>query len=388
MNGVRHSRTDQHFLTWHRERRENATDRIRELMSARGLRGVVLTKPGTVSWASGAMNPPIDRTAAEDTVWMAIGPESTTVVTTGVERERIRAELLPPGVGLVDAPWWKPEAMVAAAAGALDLHASEIAADGHPGFGVDLEHELSAIRLALSSAEQAELRSLGADAAAAVENALKDWRPGVTDTDIAADIVRSVEAVGGDAPVVLVGADDRIGRFRHPVALGVETEEIVMAVLVARRHGLHVALTRYVAVGDTPALDADLDLVRQVHRSALDSARPGNTFGELYGALDRAYRDAGHEDAWEAHYQGGPIGYGQREFEIAPCQSDSPWWSVPITAGTALAINPSLPGGAKDEDTFLVTEDGLELITTTDDWPVADDFSPQRPAILRYGGGA
>ena len=48
---------------------------------------------------------------------------------------------------------------------------------------------------------------------------------------------------------------------------------------------------------------------------------------------------------------------------------DSPWWSVPIAAGTAIAINPSLPGGAKDEDTFLVTDDGLELITTTDDWP-------------------
>lgn len=357
-------------------------------MRARGLGGVVLTKPGTVSWASGAMNPPIDRTAAQDTVWLVIAPESITVVTTGVERDRIRAELLPPDVGLVDAPWWDPEALVSAAAQALDLPTSEIAADGHPSFGVDLDHELAAIRLTLSSAEQAELRSLGFDAAAAVENALKDWRPGAIDTDIAAEIVRGVEAVGGDAPVVLVGADDRIGRFRHPVALGVETTEMVMAVLVARRHGLHVALTRYVAATDTPVLDADLDLVRQIHRSALESATPGNTFGEFYEALDEAYRVAGHEDAWEGHYQGGPIGYGQREFELAPCQSDSPWWSLPITAGTALAINPSLPGGAKDEDTFLVTEDGLELITTTDDWPAADDFSPQRPAILRYGGGA
>src|ERR1700722_5089714 len=119
MNGVRHSRTDQRLLTWHRERRDNATDRIRQLMSARGLGGVVLTKPGTVSWASGAMNPPIDRTAGEDTVWVALGPASATVVTTGVERDRIRAELLPPGVGLVDAPWWNPEAMVTAAAHAL-----------------------------------------------------------------------------------------------------------------------------------------------------------------------------------------------------------------------------------------------------------------------------
>ncbi len=79
-------------------------------------------------------------------------------------------------------------------------------------------------------------------------------------------------------------------------------------------------------------------------------------------------------NAWEGHYQGGPIGYGQREFEIAPCQTDSR-----LVVGSHLfryrdlAFNPSLPGGAKDEDTFLVTADGIELITTTHDWPAADD---------------
>jgi antitoxin VapB len=159
-----------------------------------------------------------------------------------------------------------------------------------------------------------------------------------------------------------------------------------MAVLVARRHGLHVALTRYVACGPTPQLDADLEVVQQIHRAALESARPGATYGGLYADLDLAYGEAGREHAWAGHYQGGPIGYGQREFEIAPCQTDSPWWSVQIVEGTALALNPSLPGGAKDEDTFLVTEGGLELLTTTQNWPLADAGNPPRPGVLRYGG--
>jgi Xaa-Pro dipeptidase len=366
----------------------SAIDRIRGVMRARRLEGVVLTRPGPVSWASGAINPPIDRTAAQDTVWFAVGRDAVSVITTEVEYDRIRAELLPSGAALVSVPWWDPEALVTAAVDALRVPAAQIGSDGHPGFGVDIDHELAAVRLTLSHAEQAELRELGADAAAAVETALRRWRPGVLDTDVAADIVHHVEAVGGDAPVVLVGADERIGRFRHPVALGTETSAMVMAVLVARRHGLHVALTRYVAADPTPELDRDLAIVRQIHRRALESARPGRTFGDLYMGLDEAYRMAGHPNAWEGHYQGGPIGYGQREFEIAPCQTDSPWWSVPITAGTALAINPSLPGGAKDEDTFLVTDDGVELITTTHDWPAADDLNPQRPAILRFGGAA
>jgi antitoxin VapB len=374
------------FASWHQGRRQSATERIRALMRERGLGGVVLTRPGTVSWASGAMNPPIDRTASEDTVWLAIGSEATTVVTTAVEHDRVRDELLPAGTGLVAAPWWDPGALVTAAAGALGLPAERIASDGHPGFGIDAGDDLARLRLVLSEAEQDELRALGADAAAAVEQALRRWQPGDTDSDVAAEIVARVEAVGGDAPVVLVGADERIGRFRHPVALGAETRGLVMAVLVARRHGLHVALTRYAAAAPTPDLDAAMGVVRQIHRRALEHARPGRTYGDLYGGLDLAYREAGHANAWEQHYQGGPIGYGQREFELAPCQADSPWWSTPISAGTAIAINPSLPGGAKDEDTFLVTENGLELITTSSDWPSADDVTPWRPAILRMGG--
>ena len=54
-----------------------------------------------------------------------------------------------------------------------------------------------------------------------------------------------------------------------------------------------------------------------------------------------------------AHYQGGPIGYGQREFEIAPARQPARWWGEQIAADIAVAWNPSLPGGAKDEDTYL-----------------------------------
>jgi Xaa-Pro dipeptidase len=99
--------------------------------------------------------------------------------------------------------------------------------------------------------------------------------------------------------------------------------------------------------------------------------------------LSAGYAQAGAPGEWRAHYQGGPIGFGQREFEIAPAQTDSEWWSEPISAGTAFAWNPSLPGGAKDEDTYLATDTGLELITTTGGWPLVDEGTDlPRPAIL------
>jgi len=87
------------------------------------------------------------------------------------------------------------------------------------------------------------------------------------------------------------------------------------------------------------------------------------------------------------HYQGGPIGFAQREFEIAPGQSESRWYREPVAAGHAIAWNPSLPGGAKLEDTYLVAADGgLSLITTSPGWPSEiSDGGTSHPAVLEVG---
>jgi hypothetical protein len=55
-----------------------------------------------------------------------------------------------------------------------------------------------------------------------------------------------------------------------------------------------------------------------------------------------------------------------------------------VAAGHAVAWNPSLPGGAKSEDTYLVTGDGqLTLVTGAPGWPVEiSDNGNSHPAVL------
>jgi hypothetical protein len=101
--------------------------------------------------------------------------------------------------------------------------------------------------------------------------------------------------------------------------------------------------------------------------------------------LAQAYADEGVPDGWQGHYQGGPIGYAQREFEIAPTQTESPWWCTALPSGAAVAWNPSLPGGAKDEDTYLLRDGDPEAVTVNPDWPAADGLFPARPAVLVAG---
>ena len=258
-----------------------------------------------------------------------------------------------------------------------------VGSDGHPAFARDLGDAVTAARMVLCDAEIAELRALGHDAAEALESALETWTPGETDFRIQSRVVASIESVGAEAPVVIVGSDDRVLRFRHPAASGATAERLVMAVIVARRSGLHVAATRYAHDGVMPAELADgLATVREIQNITLQATRPGAQWGDALAALDRAYSAAGHPGAWRQHYQGGPIGFAQREFEIAPSQKHSPWWETPIAAGTAVAWNPSLPGGAKDEDTHLIGAEGAQLLTIRDHTMLGAELENERAEIL------
>ena len=355
------------------------------------LAGLVLTTPGAVAWATGGVTPPVDRTAGTDLVWAVFTPSGAGLITTEVEADRVREEYGPERHGfgeLAVVPWHVPDAFVRAAQALAGAGAADLGADGHAAFGTDAAADLTALRLALSEPEQADLRDLGVDAAAALEWALAAWTPGERDLDVQAQCAAALEARGADAPVLIVGGDERVQRYRHPMATGAPVCRLAMAVVVARRAGLHAAATRFASAGPLPPGHAALRApVLRIEREVLAACRPGRSYGDVLAALDRGYAAAGYPGAWAGHYQGGPIGYAQREFEIAPGQPDSRWPAEPVRAGHAVAWNPSLPGGAKAEDTYLVTEGGLERVTASADWPTepGDDMLPARPAVLEVG---
>jgi len=107
----------------------------------------------------------------------------------------------------------------------------------------------------------------------------------------------------------------------------------------------------------------------------------------VLASLARAYDAEDAINGWIGHYPGGPVGFAQRELKIAPGQTGSRWHREPVAYGHALARNPSLPGGAKCEDTCLVAAGGLSRVTRAPGWPteVNDDWRRERPAPLEVG---
>jgi Xaa-Pro dipeptidase len=345
--------------------------------------------------------PPPPRTAGVDLVWAVFTRATSALVTTNVEAARIRAEYDPASHGfteLVEVPWYSPDGFAAAAAELAAAPPGQLASDGHPAFGLDVCDELISLRLALCQAEIEDLAELGHDATHALQSALAQWRPGERDLDIQARCAALIEASGADAPVLIVGGDDRLASFRHPMAIGAPVHRLAMAVVVARRHGLHVALTRFVSAGPVePGYAALRTRVLAIEDAVLAASVPGARYGDALTALAAGYDASGAINGWTGHYQGGPIGFAQREFEIAPGQAESRWYAEPIAAGHAIAWNPSLPGGAKAEDTYVIESGGevrgapgdrppgpapLRRLTDAPGWPVEDS---DHPAILEVG---
>jgi len=363
-------------------------DRLRGVLDTRRAPAAVLTGAAAVAWVTGGVTNPIERGHPASPLWVIVTPESIAGVTTNVELPRLEEPLAALGILLRGADWFEPDGLADAAA---ELAGTPLAAclhdDGPLGVGDD---DLVAIRLALLPSEQMRLAALGADAAAALESSLREWTPAERDLDVQARIAERLERVGALGVCLFVGGDERVERFRHPLAVGASVQRLVMAVVVAERGGLHAATTRFASAGAlSPTVATAQRTALEIEAAILGACQPGTTYGEVLQAMDAAYAASGHDRAWRDHYQGGPVGYRQREFELVPMQTSSRWYSTPLEDGHAVAWNPSVAGGGKAEDTFQLAAGTLSSVTGTGaDWPIVEIAGRARPAVLDVTTGA
>ena len=246
--------------------------------------------------------------------------------------------------------------------------------------------ELADLRLDLLPPEQDRYRALGRDTAEAIEVAVLAALPGDREDDIAARLAHECRRREILALVNLVGADERIARYRHPMPTSGRLERTLLASVTGRRHGLHASCTRMVHFG--PLEDdraARFGAVVRVDARLVLESRPGALLGKVFEQGIDQYEREGYGSEWALHHQGGITGYAGREVFATPSSHQF------LRAGEAVAWNPTITG-VKSEDTVLVGPDGPEVLTRTGAWPqVPIDLDEgagdvvaaiQRPALL------
>jgi Xaa-Pro aminopeptidase len=317
---------------------------------AAGFGAVVASSPATVRWLLCGRGRPVSASGPEADYTVVLAGGRNAVLFPDIETSRVQAEERFEELGYepVPFPWHEGrDRAVAEVVGGARALAAEA-----------LEAALAPARRTLAEPERERYRDAGAAAAGAMVETLGRLSSEDAEEDVAAELALQCRRRSFFPPVVLVAGAERQAVHRHPLPTGAPLGRHALLAVTAEREGLHVSLTRLVSFGPPPAeLERLVGLTAEVDAAVLDATRPGRTLGEVFEVLDETYTRLGFPGEWRRHHQGGLTGYKGREVFAVPGDP------TPIPESAAVAWNPSITGGAKSEDTALVSADGIEVVT-------------------------
>jgi len=347
---------------------------VRRVLSSQALGAVRLRGVDWFSWATCGGSNVVILTTETGVAEVLITTGEAWVLTDDIEAERLRVEEVPAALTVWTGPWsdaHRRETFVRDATGSAPI------ASDRPGPGEQpLPEPLVEARWSLLPEEQARYRTLGSDVASSVTDVLCAARPDWTGTQLAGAAAEALSAGGVHPTLALVGDERRLPIYRHPTPSQDRLGARAMLVVCGRRHGLFANLSRFVYFRRPSAGERRMSSdVAAVEAAAFRASRPGSTLGSVYDAMVQAYAERGHAGAEAFHHQGGSCGYLSRDV-IA--QSTT---LAKLQGANAVAWNPSLPG-AKIEDTVIVGQDAVEILTVDHRWPTVEIDGRARPDLF------
>jgi len=352
-----------------KEEIEEKLERLVRVIADEGLSGVLINSQPNFAWLSGGGTNGIDLSREPGAGTLLVCRDGRRfVLANRIELARLMTEQLNgQGYEPVDFAWEDEKAnpsLVADMAHSLVTDELPLGSDLALGSTVRvIDTAIARARYKLTAAEIDRFRMLGSDAGEAIGKMARSLTPGLTERDAARQAVEALANIGADSIVTLVAADERLRRFRHPVPTDLRWAKTLMVVVCARRHGLIASLTRIVCAGTVPDdLRQRTRATADVNAKLLAATQPGKSGADLYEVAARAYSDAGFPGEEHLHHQGGAAGYRTRDWVAHPGCTER------VQNAQAFAWNPSITG-SKVEETCIAFEDGIEIITTTPDWP-------------------
>ena len=356
-------------------------ERVRNLLQREALAGILLKRQANFTWIACGGH---DNVAAASDIASAsilLTPSRVVLIASNIEVQRVLEEEikeLKDEMDVEEYAWnQKTDFEVANAL----MQGKKWGSDVPCRSARTASNPVTAIRTPLHPNEIARYKVLGKDVAAVLQAAVPAVKPGMTEQEAASELAQRFYAKGIMPSVILVAADDRIKKYRHPVPKGNKIKKIVMIVVNAKRDGLYAAATRFVCFGKPPApIIKRQEACCRIEAAAMAVARPDTPIGRVLQTIIAKYEAEGFPDEWRLHHQGGPIGYDGRDMILTV-----PGLKSPIQEGQAFALNPSITG-AKSEDTFIVQPKGPYIVTASSGWPMVNCETPvgviQRPAML------
>lgn len=223
--------------------------------------------------------------------------------------------------------------------------------------------EFYALHYPLTKQEIERYRVMGREAEEALFSVTNAITPGMTGSDVETLLVCEFAKRKLFVACMIIGVDEEISKWRHPIAWAKPIKEYLMLVLAVRRNGLFLPITRLVHFGEVSSdIRNRFDAVCKIAADTILHCKAGVKFTDISARQKQLYTQLGYKDEWENHYVGGITGYIPNDGSLC-VDEDAVMvdyqtfnWYVTIT-------------GVNTEDTMIIDGDHVELFTVNGIWP-------------------
>jgi len=340
-------------------------ERVKNFLKEHKLRGILLSRQANFAWITCGGSNYVVMGSDLGVASVLVTERNNYIITNNIELHRIRDEELK-NVGqtfrFAFHMWYEDEKRLAIIKKICPL--DKLGTDAPlPGAKL-IGSEFSRLRYSLTNEEIRRYEWLGAECGRSMGNICRLIKIGDTENEIAGMLAEDLLAKGIVPTVLLVAADERISKYRHPIPTDKKVKKYVMVVLCGRKWGLVVSLTRLVNFGKISAeLRRKHSAAVKVDACFIAGTRPGANISEIFRCAVQAYRTAGFADEWKLHHQGGATGYEGRDYKgTFVCKEI-------VQENQAFAWNPSITG-TKSEDTIIAFPKETKVISVVPDWPM------------------
>jgi len=226
---------------------------------------------------------------------------------------------------------------------------------------------LSDLRICKTAQEVDAMRQAVRIAERALDAALAQVRPGMTERDLAAELTVQLLRHGSDPTLpfrpIISGGPNSANPHATPTDRPLQAGDLLLIDWGASVHGYVSDLTRVFALGEVdPELVKISEIVYAANQAGREAARPGLPAGEIDRAARQVIVTKGY-GRFFTHRTGHGLGLEGHEPPFL-----FPENTRRLKAGMAFTVEPGIylpgKGGVRIEDDVVVTPDGAETLST------------------------
>lgn len=337
-------------------------ERIQAFMKAQGYDAIVIATQPNFAWISGGGN---SRIVSEINMGEAVLVFTATkkiCVALSMDAPRIAAhELNGLGFEIVTIKWYE---------GSRDEYVTDFikglkALSDYPLEGAICNpSEFYKLHFPLTKYEIERYRVLGREVEEILWDISQNIWPGMTGNEVKTLLICEYAKKEMTVPVIIIGIDEEISSWRHPLPHDKSIKETIMIVLIVTRGGLNVPITRMMQFGEVPEeMRKKFNDICTIAADTILSCKAGVKFADVSRRQKKLYEKLGYPEEWEKHFVGGVTGY---------VFSDGSLWNdedAVMTDGMTFNWYTTITG-VNLEDTMITTKDGFEYFTVNGIWPV------------------